>query len=509
MNSEECGDEKSRSSLTNYSLRELPMTRQDSRALVAIDRVTDSEQRGIVNTKLGSQDDNNKKKNGEQCKKERSQSHHSNKIIRPLKRNKQEKAKPRSDRDGNWQNEADILPIIPCCNIIGGFNSGGFNDSNAIGDKSEFRKESMAVDRRVQQENRLNFRENKYFTGSDFECESPVVCCYKQFCLAKRGLFCSCAKHMSLDKVIGENEEIVTLREALENNAIFRELSYSIVCDFMNDRRSSSHCCAPNYCTTNSNTGTELLGPNVSSISNSGRERSTTTSFHQSSSSFLDTSLSNQLHSPTQATIECKRGINSIYSAQHENEDQDIRAVKFEALKRRRERTKELQMRKKRMKLTESNENSGYSASCNISSSSSDIFQGPNKENANPVEFTDGNAKLSLYKNMMNSSEECESSSYLEDSYPKKTSSQLDTSLSDPEHYRRYSTRFTKQQTAFMRSWYDLNRHNPYASEKTIEKLAEDSSLPARSVRKWLSNRRTRLLETRTYRKMKNTKTCK
>ena len=66
---------------------------------------------------------------------------------------------------------------------------------------------------------------------------------------------------------------------------------------------------------------------------------------------------------------------------------------------------------------------------------------------------------------------------------------------------RRYSTRFDKEQTRVLKEWYEANRDKPYASDEIINKLAERINLEPRSVRKWMSNKRTRLLETRTFRK--------
>jgi len=73
--------------------------------------------------------------------------------------------------------------------------------------------------------------------------------------------------------------------------------------------------------------------------------------------------------------------------------------------------------------------------------------------------------------------------------------------LDPSEHSKRYSTRFDKEQTRVLKEWYEANRDKPYASDEIINKLAERINLEPRSVRKWMSNKRTRLLETRTFRK--------
>ena len=69
------------------------------------------------------------------------------------------------------------------------------------------------------------------------------------------------------------------------------------------------------------------------------------------------------------------------------------------------------------------------------------------------------------------------------------------------EHYKRYATRFTKNQIEMLNEWYLKNRNNPYASEGTVENLSKATGIEIKSVRKWLSNKRTRLFETRTFRK--------
>jgi len=69
------------------------------------------------------------------------------------------------------------------------------------------------------------------------------------------------------------------------------------------------------------------------------------------------------------------------------------------------------------------------------------------------------------------------------------------------ESSKRYSTRFTRDQSNVLKKWYEEHRGNPYASDEIIEKLSEKSGLETRSIRKWLSNKRTRLFETRTFRK--------
>lgn len=69
------------------------------------------------------------------------------------------------------------------------------------------------------------------------------------------------------------------------------------------------------------------------------------------------------------------------------------------------------------------------------------------------------------------------------------------------EHYRRYATRFSRDQIVSLNRWYDENRHNPYASDSTVRMLSEKTGIEVKSIRKWLSNKRTRLLETRTFRK--------
>jgi len=66
---------------------------------------------------------------------------------------------------------------------------------------------------------------------------------------------------------------------------------------------------------------------------------------------------------------------------------------------------------------------------------------------------------------------------------------------------KRYSTRFTRDQSNVLKKWYEEHRGNPYASDEIIDELSEKSGLETRSIRKWLSNKRTRLFETRTFRK--------
>jgi len=61
------------------------------------------------------------------------------------------------------------------------------------------------------------------------------------------------------------------------------------------------------------------------------------------------------------------------------------------------------------------------------------------------------------------------------------------------EHDRsRYATRFNPVQNRILKDWYALNSEMPYASDEQVSELAKSTKLNEKSVRKWLSNKRSR-----------------
>ena len=56
----------------------------------------------------------------------------------------------------------------------------------------------------------------------------------------------------------------------------------------------------------------------------------------------------------------------------------------------------------------------------------------------------------------------------------------------------RYATRFTSEQNRVLTEWYEQHEDMPYASDEKILELAADTNLSEKSVRKWLSNKRSR-----------------
>ncbi|MEN2495401.1 MAG: hypothetical protein MHMPM18_000036 [Marteilia pararefringens] len=56
----------------------------------------------------------------------------------------------------------------------------------------------------------------------------------------------------------------------------------------------------------------------------------------------------------------------------------------------------------------------------------------------------------------------------------------------------RYATRFTSDQNHVLLNWYSKNQDMPYATDNTINELSLLTNLSEKSVRKWLSNKRSR-----------------
>jgi len=56
----------------------------------------------------------------------------------------------------------------------------------------------------------------------------------------------------------------------------------------------------------------------------------------------------------------------------------------------------------------------------------------------------------------------------------------------------RYATRFTSNQNKVLSDWYAANSDMPYASDEQVAELAVMTNLCEKSVRKWLSNKRSR-----------------
>ncbi|MES1904846.1 MAG: hypothetical protein MHPSP_001155, partial [Paramarteilia canceri] len=54
-------------------------------------------------------------------------------------------------------------------------------------------------------------------------------------------------------------------------------------------------------------------------------------------------------------------------------------------------------------------------------------------------------------------------------------------------------------QSNILKKWYEENIYKPYASENDVEKLSKITGLEVKSIRKWLSNRRTRSFQTRKF----------
>lgn len=174
------------------------------------------------------------------------------------------------------------------------------------------------------------------------------------------------------------------------------------------------------------------------------------------------------------------------------DDDDEMLMRKIQAKIRRKNRNKELQLRR-RQTLGELNVNKSVI-------------------NKAPHSFQSGGENINCKQNIINTS--LHSSSMISSSGDsaifeqknrsnviEKLENESKENLEPSEHSKRYSTRFDKEQTRVLKEWYEANRDKPYASDEIINKLAERINLEPRSVRKWMSNKRTRLLETRTFRK--------
>ncbi|MES1904851.1 MAG: hypothetical protein MHPSP_001166 [Paramarteilia canceri] len=79
-------------------------------------------------------------------------------------------------------------------------------------------------------------------------------------------------------------------------------------------------------------------------------------------------------------------------------------------------------------------------------------------------------------------------------SFNSNSSSECSKDLSSQQNYdkSRYATRFRTDQNSILNDWYVNNQSMPYATDEKIAELAQKTGLSEKSVRKWLSNKRSR-----------------